>query len=66
VLIKEKKVVVSTIYHNVFYGAHNPKVIGSNPFPATNKFRHLAHFELGAFFCFHPLSIPRRRFTPPL
>ena len=30
--------------------AHNPKVDGSNPSPATNKFKHLARFELSAFF----------------
>ncbi len=30
--------------------AHNPKVIGSNPFPATKYIKHLTHFGLSAFF----------------
>ncbi len=30
--------------------AHNPKVVGSNPSPATKYIKDLAHFELSAFF----------------
>jgi hypothetical protein len=30
--------------------AHNPKVLGSNPSPATKKFKGLSHFGLNPFF----------------
>ena len=41
---------MSALIKNTLSQTHNPKVVGSNPSPATNKFKHLAHFELSAFF----------------
>ncbi len=32
--------------------AHNPKVVGSNPAPATKKFKPLGHNDLKAFSVF--------------
>jgi len=40
--------------------AHNPKVIGSNPFPATSKYSHLREILVGGFFFFQP------SFQPPV
>ena len=38
--------------------AHNPKVVGSNPAPATKKIKPLEEILLKAFFFFLPYSYP--------
>ena len=38
--------------------AHNPKAVGSNPAPATKKFKPLEEILLKAFFFFLPYSYP--------
>ena len=44
--------------------AHNPKVVGSNPAPATKKFKPLEEILLKAFFFFLPYSYPELHQSP--